>query len=195
MHLKGQLHIHTTCSDGRLTPQQAADTYALLGYDFIAISDHDHLLKPGYRKAVESIHSNMLILFGIERTVGTRWGYVHVTEIEGQEETLYTFNHPSDYGFTIRQTLDCIEDVSRTLRVDAVEVSHHGFYTPDYDRDVIPFPKVATDDSHTAQSCGRAWVELDCERSKDDIIRAIKRGDAKPCFVTGVVHKSAIVIA
>jgi len=195
MHLKGQLHIHTTCSDGRLTPQQAADTYALQGYDFIAISDHDHLLKANYRKEVESIHSQMLVFFCIERTVGTRWGYVHVTEIEGQDETLYTFNHPGDYGFTIRQTLECIEDVSHTLRVDAVEVTHHGFYTPDYDCAMIPYPKVATDDSHTAQACGRAWVELDCERSKDDIIRAIKRGEAKPCYVRGSSNKSAIVIA
>lgn len=195
MHLKGQLHTHTTMSDGRQSPQEVADTYALLGFDFITYADHDHLLKPSYRTVIEAVQSKLLVFFGIELTLRTRWGYVHVTQIEGETETLYTFNHPSDFGFSIRQTLDCIEDVSRDYRVDAVEITHHGFYTPDYDVDAIPFPKVASDDSHTEQSCGRAWVELECERSKDAIIRAIKRGEAKPCYVRGGENKRAIVIA
>ena len=38
--LKGNLHSHTTCSDGRLSPQQRADAYAAAGYDFLAITDH-----------------------------------------------------------------------------------------------------------------------------------------------------------
>ena len=38
--LKGNLHSHTTCSDGRLSPQQRADAYAAHGYDFLAITDH-----------------------------------------------------------------------------------------------------------------------------------------------------------
>ncbi len=38
--LKGNLHSHTTCSDGRLSPQQRADAYAANGYDFLAITDH-----------------------------------------------------------------------------------------------------------------------------------------------------------
>jgi hypothetical protein len=149
MHLKGQLHIHTTLSDGRLTPQEAADIYARLGYDFIAFADHDHLLKPSYRMAIEAVRTNMIVFFGIELTVGSRWGYVHVSQIEGDKEVLYTLNHPGDYGFSTRQTLECIEDVLRAYKVDAVEVTHHGFYTPDYDIDAIPYPKVATDDSHT----------------------------------------------
>ena len=45
MLLKGCLHTHTTASDGNLTPQQTADAYADLGYDFIAFTDHDYLLK------------------------------------------------------------------------------------------------------------------------------------------------------
>ena len=32
--LKGNLHSHTTCSDGRLSPQQRADAYAAHGYTF-----------------------------------------------------------------------------------------------------------------------------------------------------------------
>lgn len=38
---KGNLHLHTTGSDGSLTPAQAADWYRQRGYDFIAFTDHN----------------------------------------------------------------------------------------------------------------------------------------------------------
>ncbi len=41
--LKGNLHLHTTNSDGEFSPQQAVDHYRDAGYDFLAITDHNHL--------------------------------------------------------------------------------------------------------------------------------------------------------
>ncbi|HEX2985481.1 MAG TPA: hypothetical protein VHO71_01555 [Caproiciproducens sp.] len=38
--LKGNLHMHTTRSDGRLEPEAAAALYEKAGYDFIALTDH-----------------------------------------------------------------------------------------------------------------------------------------------------------
>ena len=38
--LKGNLHLHTTLSDGAKTPEEAMDIYRAAGYDFIAVSDH-----------------------------------------------------------------------------------------------------------------------------------------------------------
>jgi hypothetical protein len=185
VNLKGQLHVHTTFSDGRLTIQEATDVYEGLGFDFIVITDHDHLLRPGYREAIEGVRSNMLVFFGIELTLHTRWGYVHVSEIEGEKEKLYIFNHPSEYGFSLKQYRECIEDVTRVHRLDAVEVSHQGFYTPLFDSETIPYPKVATDDSHARLGCGRAWIEMDCEKDKDAILRQIKNGNFKYRFVRG----------
>ena len=37
---KGNTHMHTTLSDGRLTPDEACAAYAREGYDFIVLSDH-----------------------------------------------------------------------------------------------------------------------------------------------------------
>ena len=37
---KGNLHTHTTLSDGRKTPEEAVALYKEHGYDFIAITDH-----------------------------------------------------------------------------------------------------------------------------------------------------------
>lgn len=38
--LKGNLHMHTTRSDGAKTPEEAAAVYQAAGYDFIALTDH-----------------------------------------------------------------------------------------------------------------------------------------------------------
>jgi hypothetical protein len=41
--LKGNLHTHTTASDGVRTPQETVDHYAENGYDFLALTDHGTL--------------------------------------------------------------------------------------------------------------------------------------------------------
>ena len=38
---KGNLHSHTTNSDGRLTPIEAVSYYRKHGYDFLALTDHN----------------------------------------------------------------------------------------------------------------------------------------------------------
>ena len=38
--LKINLHLHTTDSDGRKTPEEAAAIYRAAGYDVIAVTDH-----------------------------------------------------------------------------------------------------------------------------------------------------------
>ena len=39
--LKGNLHSHSTFSDGHLTPEQMKEAYKHHGYDFLAVTDHD----------------------------------------------------------------------------------------------------------------------------------------------------------
>ena len=39
--LRGNLHAHTTRSDGKRTPQEVLNDYASRGYGFLMISDHD----------------------------------------------------------------------------------------------------------------------------------------------------------
>ncbi|HEV2122824.1 MAG TPA: hypothetical protein VGW38_08625, partial [Chloroflexota bacterium] len=44
--LRGNLHCHTTESDGRLTPQQSVDWFAAAGYQFLALTDHNTITDP-----------------------------------------------------------------------------------------------------------------------------------------------------
>jgi hypothetical protein len=39
-YYKGNLHLHTTCSDGRRSPADSVAFYRALGYDFVAFTDH-----------------------------------------------------------------------------------------------------------------------------------------------------------
>jgi len=41
--LKGNLHTHTTVSDGLLPPQERVAAYQARGYDFLALTDHERL--------------------------------------------------------------------------------------------------------------------------------------------------------
>jgi hypothetical protein len=189
MMLKGQLHTHTTLSDGALTPQEVADVYASLGFDFLAFTDHDHLLSSADLRLIRQVASPMILFFGIELTVHCSKGYVHVSRIDGDRDVLHVFNHPADYDLTLTKTMDCMKEVAGLYALDAVEVTHHGFYTPQFDIDAIPYPKVAADDSHNRLACGRGWIEMDCERNRDAIIAAIRSGDFRNRYAGGIYKK------
>jgi len=71
---KGGLHIHTTRSDGKASPEEAIAAYRQAGYDFIALTDHWK-----YGEGGES--DGMTILSGLEYDVGgsdTRAGVFHI---------------------------------------------------------------------------------------------------------------------
>ncbi len=44
--LKGNLHTHTTASDGKVSLAEAADWFARHGFDFLAITDHNQVTPP-----------------------------------------------------------------------------------------------------------------------------------------------------
>ncbi len=81
--LKGNLHLHTTASDGELTPQEAVDGYCEHGYDFLAITDHDTVVD------VETLDpGGMTLLPGVE--IAPRGGElgqtIHVVGIGATEQ-------------------------------------------------------------------------------------------------------------
>ena len=60
---KGNLHMHTTRSDGRLEPEEAEKVYKDAGYDFIALTDH-------WKEGEGGIYDGMLLFPGCELDVG-----------------------------------------------------------------------------------------------------------------------------
>ncbi|MCP4643926.1 MAG: CehA/McbA family metallohydrolase [bacterium] len=61
--LRGNLHTHTTNSDGNRPPQEVVDAYVGYGYDFLMISDHDTFTDPNELSA-----DGMVLIPGVEVT-------------------------------------------------------------------------------------------------------------------------------
>jgi predicted metal-dependent phosphoesterase TrpH len=182
--LRGNLHAHTTFSDGVRTPQALVEEYEARGYDFLAITDHeDHenWVEPGYRHALDQLRPNLLLFRGIE--VNFDPIAQHVGKVFGDTETLWVLNHPARYKLSSAETVARIEMIQAAgWPLAAVEVTDTGLYRPAYDTGDIPLVKIATDDAHRPPHFGRAWIEVDAPRDRDAIIRAIRAGDCQIRF-------------
>src|SRR5262245_42990665 len=64
--LRGNLHTHTTRSDGSKPPQDVIDGYARLGYDFLMLSDHDLVSSPDIYASLDA--RGLTLLHGNEVT-------------------------------------------------------------------------------------------------------------------------------
>ena len=182
--LRGNLHAHTTFSDGIRTPAALVEEYEKRGYDFLAITDHDdheNLVWPAYEHALQALAPRLLLFRGIELN-HSRFSQ-HVGRVDGDEDALWVLNHPARYRLTVDETVDRIVAIRRGgWPLDAIEVTDTGHYRPLYDTPEIPLVKIATDDAHRPPHFGRAWVEVDAARSRDAIIRAIRAGDCRIVF-------------
>ncbi|MBU1206589.1 MAG: hypothetical protein KKH04_06645 [Proteobacteria bacterium] len=101
-HLKGNLHIHTTFSDGSQTPAEMLAIYHDLGYDFIGITDHDYLIRPHYWESIPASNGNLIVFKGIELEYPPL-RYQHIGKILGEKETLFIFNHPQQYRLSVAE--------------------------------------------------------------------------------------------
>ena len=182
--LKGNLHAHTTFSDGVRSPQALIAEYESRGYDFLAITDHeDHenWVEPAYQRTLERLAPRLLLFRGIEVNFDPL--EQHVGKVYGDTETLWVLNHPARYRLSVAETVARVDMIRAAgWPLDAIEVTETGMYRPTYDTDAIPLTKIATDDAHRPPHFGRAWIEVDAQRDRDAIIRAIRAGDVRIGF-------------
>lgn len=181
--LRGNLHTHSTLSDGALDPVEIARRYKAKGYDFIAFTDHRCFLGDGgsqaYWARLPPSEDGFLILRGVEEEPESLGGR-HMGVIQGDTEDLRIINHPNEYGLTVDEAREAV----RLANAHAIEITCHGRYLQRYDTEAIKVPKIATDDAHHALEVGVAWIEVEANLEPDSIVRAIKAGRFKN-FVGG----------
>jgi len=178
--MKCALHVHTTLSDGAMTPKEALKIYADLGFGAVAVTDHEFMLREHYASLVRSLpRLGMLVLVGVELDYAP-WSFQHLLRIQGERETLHIMAHPASYYLELEEAAARLG--SEPFPIDALEITHRGFYTPAYDVKEIPAPKLASDDAHEPGECGRAWIETRSFSDPDRLIRAVKAGDFKTAF-------------
>src|SRR5207247_7060750 len=123
--LKGNLHAHTTFSDGRLPVEEVVTRYRDMGYDFLAITDHDELVQPDYWVSLPPSDEKMIILPGVE--LDYRPLSQHIGKVTGDRETLYILNHPARYSLTVEQTLRRLRRIGReSSRIPEGAVTYSG---------------------------------------------------------------------
>ena len=79
---KGNLHTHSTCSDGSLRPGEVMDVYSSAGYDFLALTDH-------WCESDSGNYGKMLIFSGAELDTGDMMNspVYHIVGIGMKEKT------------------------------------------------------------------------------------------------------------
>lgn len=193
------LHIHTTLSDGRVTPDDAARIYKEAGFDAIAITDH-------WKYGGEQELSGLKILSGCEYNMGASDTSVDVMHIVGvgmkyapnikkEDKRQYvideinkaggiailahpawSLNTPEEAlclkGFSAVEIYNSVSDVNQSSR------PYSGYFVDLIANKGMFLNIAATDDAHyyngSDQTKSYIMVKAD---SIDDIFEAIKNGD------------------
>jgi len=106
--LKGNLHTHTTNSDGRVTPEERVAGYAQRGYDFIAFTDHNLVTRCS--------SDDLAIITGAE----------YVVPLDRRNYHLVALNLP--IGFRLFEGLAIQESIDEVLSVGGVPFLAHPYW-------------------------------------------------------------------
>jgi hypothetical protein len=122
--LKANLHLHTTQSDGRLSPAQAIDLYRGMGYDVLALTDHDNRgPRNHYRHPQRHKTTWPWTAFGRDPAA------LGMVAIEGNEisQVNHIASYFTDYGApNVRSEDDAIREIGR--RGGLAVIAHPGRY-------------------------------------------------------------------
>ncbi len=196
---KGNLHVHTTASDGRMTPQETVASYAEHGYDFLSITDHEAvtetaglddkgmLLIPGIelgggRTDLDSSYHMVAIGAKGPMEYDTQWSAQKLIDYGTENAEFVFMAHPYWLSLTLADMIDldgCIGlEVYNTFCHHDVGRGESGELWDDLlarDKRMLGF---AVDDAHGAEL--DAWIGYIMVKAPaceyDDIIEAIKAG-------------------
>lgn len=112
---RGNLHCHSTRSDGNASPTAVAGYYKKLGMDFVALADHNRLTPPAdYRDTISST------FIGIPCSEYTGAHHCHVLAVDAQ-----TAVHPDENSDTASAASVLRDGITRTRNAGGVPVLCH----------------------------------------------------------------------
>ena len=86
--MKIDLHVHSNCSDGQMTPQQIFEEAARRSIDLISITDHDSIDCQEEAKILADEY-RILYLYGLELNVSFSHLDTDIAYIAGEKWALY----------------------------------------------------------------------------------------------------------
>ena len=197
--LRGNLHSHTTESDGPYSPQATVDLYAATGHDFLAFTDH------GKNTPVKSVDPRgMLLISGVELSLpgGSFGGGLHVVVlgIDTVPQVPFDASPQEAMSAVARQSSLCfvahpywsLVDCEQLLPLEGyigMEVfntgclmdHHRGGSEAAWDALLAhgrPVWGLAVDDGHRPEDMAYAWTTVKTpDRSVEAILAALRRGE------------------
>lgn len=197
---KGNLHAHTTISDGAKSPEETLDLYMEKGYDFISITDH-------WKWNFLSYGKDITVLSGCEYDFGKECGVdiYHIVAIGCHNEPQIERNFAPQMAIDAIHakgglcnlahpawSLNTPDDLMKLKNVDMTEIYNSVSGIPDncrpYSGTILDTMAArgciwnicATDDTHfykESDTC-RSFVYVNAESSsKEDILKALKTGN------------------
>ncbi len=199
---RGAMHLHTTASDGKLSPDEALAFYKSQGYDFICFGDHWYVTVP------RDPENKILVIPGceIDTWENSTLGNTHVmcvgvdpargqfrpTTRMGVSELWDFANSISDYCWIAHPwwSTQSPESLKSFPGLRAIEVYNNLFETSlaigdgEYPWHMMlnegqKIDAIAVDDAHGGpESCAQGWVMVRAaECTQASIIAALKAGD------------------
>jgi histidinol phosphatase-like PHP family hydrolase len=193
--LRGNLHAHTTLSDGESSPETVIAAYERLGYDFLAISDHDLLVSPGDYQALTKMtlipadevtrRGPHILAVQIQEVIVPHADRQEVLDAVREQGGFTVLNHPSWQEAFSHFTQELMEQLSGYAGIEiyngVVERLEGSALAVDrWDRLLATGRQVwgyAHDDSHRPSDIGRGWnVVQATDRSVEAICEALRQG-------------------
>lgn len=192
--LRGNLHTHTTNSDGEGSPHTVIEEYISLGYDFIAITDHDYFtnpeglpetsltLLPGVEVTDQGPH---LLGIGIENAPFSDTDRQKTVNAIQSANGLAIFCHPNweeHFNHCPQAILEQTRNYSGIEIVNGVccVLRGSGYALDRWDRLLGRGIRVwgfANDDTHRLWLAGKAWNMVQSDTAcPQDIISALRAG-------------------
>ena len=194
------LHIHTTLSDGLLTPEEVAIRYKNAGFDAIAITDH-------WKYHGEDEICGLKIISGCEYNLGSSDTSVDVMHIVGigmkTEPDISPTNTPrqevidkiiASGGMTILAhpawSLNTLQDIKQLRGFSMLEIynsvsnahlssrPYSGYIVDVLANNGIVYPLIATDDAHYYDGSDdtKSYIMVNSKSDlPDDILEAIRK--------------------
>jgi len=191
---RGNLHTHTTVTDGELSPEAVIQEYERRGYDFLALSDHD------VRIPVEEYQdqTKMVLLGGMEVSggphilciaVSSTFPVEHdrqaVIDRTNQEQGLAILNHPNwghNFMHWTQKQLESLEGYAGIEIYNGVieRLEGSSLAVDRWDRLLSEGKRAwgyANDDMHIIRDIARGWNMVDAsEKNAASVLEALKKG-------------------
>lgn len=191
---RGNLHTHTTESDGTRAPQEVVDDYAARGYDFLMLSDHDKLTAPGRLKNrglvlipgnEVSANGSHLLHINARSLLAPDENRQKVLDLIRKEKALAVINHPNWQEHFNHCPQERLEDWTGYLGLEIYNgvirrLSGSPLASDRWDRLLGRGRRVwgfAHDDSHRPEDVALAWNMVQAEkRTAGAILEALAAG-------------------